>query len=90
MKTVLIHFLAQDAAGPIRSTRRVVGQGNQTVEVSRGGRWLVACEPGRKHLSLVSKSGAVLEHFAATGDPRVVTCPKCMSSLAYQQSAGEV
>lgn len=81
-----IHYLSLDPKGPIVSTPRSVEQGGRTAVISRGGRWVVACQPRRKHLSRVNGRGnRVLEHFAATGDTSVVTCPECLKSSYYMR-----
>jgi hypothetical protein len=46
------------------------------------GRQLVACQPSREYLALHAH-----DDFAATDDPRVVTCPRCKGTDAYKQRA---
>lgn len=48
-----------------------------------GLRWKVGCEPGREALAL-----HLLDTYAATHDPRAVTCPSCRGLPAWRQAAG--
>ena len=81
------HFLSRRPGGPIRTVRKVVSDGGgQSAVVCEGGEWLVACQPKRDHLARVAKVKkqiVLVENFLATGDPSVVSCPKCRESSYY-------
>jgi hypothetical protein len=55
------------------------------IEGKNGLRYRAACEPGREVLAVHA-----LDQYAATGDPRAVTCPSCMGTPAYKRAAGFV
>lgn len=84
---VTVHYLAEAKDGPIQSRRKTVSQSGSEVVISKGGRYAVACQPDRKHLAVV-RNKRVVDYFVASGDHRVVTCPKCKGSLVYQQACG--
>jgi hypothetical protein len=79
-----IHYLSLCAGGPIRSVRREVNQLGRKATICEGGEYIIACEPKRKKLSIYdSHRKRVIEHFAATGNAKVVTCPKCRESKYF-------
>src|ERR1700733_6354995 len=45
----------------------------------QSGRQLIACQPGREQMALHK-----YEEFAATDDPRAVTCRSCRGTEAYK------
>lgn len=49
---------------------------------ANGLHYKVACEPGREVLALHIK-----DDYAASGDPRAVTCPSCMGTSHYKRAA---
>src|SRR5690242_6691309 len=51
----------------------------------RWGRQLVACQPKRAHLALHSN-----DTFAASDDPRAVTCPACRRTPEWQAMAAQL
>ncbi len=50
--------------------------------MGRMGRQLIACQPNRAYLCRFPS-----EPFAATDDPRAVTCPKCQRLPAFREVA---
>jgi len=52
------------------------------IEGRNGLRYKVACQPGREVLAT-----HVGDTYAATGDPRAVTCPSCLGTPQYKRAA---
>ena len=48
------------------------------------GRLFVACQPSRQMLATMEG-----EFFSATGEPAVVTCPRCKGTKAWQMAIGQ-
>lgn len=53
---------------------------NGPIEGKNGRRFFVCCMPKREYLSV-----GLHDNFAATGDPRAVTCPICIESEAFKK-----
>jgi hypothetical protein len=55
------------------------------IEGKNGLRFRVACQPTRDALALHTT-----DTYAASGDPRAVTCPSCATTPAYRHAASFV
>jgi hypothetical protein len=52
------------------------------IEGRHGLRYRVACEPSREILA-----AHLADDYAASGDPRAVTCPSCLTTPHYRRAA---
>lgn len=80
-----IHYVAKQQGGPLKTVRRSVSQGKVSAVICEGGEWVVACQPKRAYLSQTNKKRFARHgpDFVATGDPRMVSCPRCLESWYY-------
>jgi hypothetical protein len=63
----------------------LAGDPKGQIEGKNGLRYRVACDPRRDVLAVASS-----DTYAASGDPRAVTCPSCLTTPCFQRAASFV
>jgi hypothetical protein len=72
----MIHWLQEDAAGPIKTT------GHDVYKCMPAFRGRIACNPAQNTVNPQQRNGETLLCLHSN-DARAVTCPKCMATPEY-------